>query len=89
MSLKNSSSSRPLPFFTQLEARVKQVDSLLCVGLDPHFKELFPAEDNSQEAKSEEEKCDAAFSFCKTLIDATGMYLCIYLFIHSYILVYI
>ena len=29
-----------LSFFTQLEARARQIDSLLCVGLDPHPEDL-------------------------------------------------
>jgi hypothetical protein len=44
------------------------VNSLLCVGLDPHLSELFPL----AAPTSEEERCDAAFTFCKTLIDVTG-----------------
>jgi uridine monophosphate synthetase len=46
-------------FFSLLEKRVKQADSLLCVGLDPHAKDLpefTPA---------------AARKFCLDLIDAT------------------
>ena len=61
-------------FFTKLEARCQEIDSLLCVGLDPHLKELFPDKSESEmESLEEETKCDAAFSFCKTIIDATGM----------------
>lgn len=61
-----------LTFFEKLEARVEKVNSLLCVGLDPHLSELNPDGD------SEEERCDAAYTFCKTLIDATGRgcYIC-------------
>lgn len=55
-------------FFEKLEDRVSKVNSLLCVGLDPHLSELFP----SAPPSSEEERCDAAFTFCKTLIDVTG-----------------
>jgi uridine monophosphate synthetase len=60
-----------MSFFSKLEARVDLVNSLLCVGLDPHFKELFPSTVKPEDV-SEEEKCDAAFTFCKTLIDATA-----------------
>ena len=61
-------------FFDKLEARVAAVDSLLCVGLDPHSKELFP---NGMEGITEEMHADAAFTFCKTLIDATGACSCV------------
>jgi hypothetical protein len=57
-------------FFSKLEARIAEIDSHLCVGLDPHIKELFPNGDGN--SKSEKERCDAAFSFCKRIIDATG-----------------
>ena len=60
-------------FFERIEARSKAIDSLLCVGLDPHLKELFP---NKSEIEllsiDEEHKCDVAFTFCKSIIDATG-----------------
>ena len=64
-SMSNSES-----FFSKLETRIAEIDSHLCVGLDPHIKELFPAGDG--DSKSEEERCDAAFQFCKRIIDATG-----------------
>ena len=67
----SASQSESISFFSKLEARIKEVDSHLCVGLDPHINELFPNGDGYD--KSEEERCDAAFTFCKTLIDATGM----------------
>jgi orotidine-5'-phosphate decarboxylase len=57
-------------FFSKLEARIAQVESHLCVGLDPHMKELFP--DGDGHTKTEEERCDRAFEFCKRIIDATG-----------------
>ena len=41
-------------------------NSLLCIGLDPHESELV-----NTEGKSDSEKCDAAFTFCKNLVDAT------------------
>lgn len=63
-----------LSFFAKLEARVKEIDSLLCVGLDPHSKEI--VEDPS--ATTPQEKCDAAYTFCKTLIDATLPYAACY-----------
>jgi len=62
-------------FFGKLDARVESANSLLCIGLDPHMKEVFP---EGWEDKSEEEKCDAAYTFCKTLIDATAPYAACY-----------
>ena len=46
-------------FFARLEGRARQIDSLLCVGLDPHPQDLgaFTA--------------DAARAFCQRLIEAT------------------
>jgi hypothetical protein len=58
-----------MSFFAKLEARVKAINSLLCVGLDPHEKELFPL---GTEGVTEEQKSAAAYKFCKKLIDATG-----------------
>jgi len=51
--------STPLPFLKQLEARARAVDSLLCVGLDPH-PDLLP-----------ENTAKAAYEFCKRIIDQT------------------
>jgi uridine monophosphate synthetase len=47
-------------FFSRLEARVRQVDSLLCVGLDPHVAELSSP------------TVEAARAFCLRLVDATA-----------------
>jgi uridine monophosphate synthetase len=63
--------SPSLSFRDKLEARVASTNSLLCVGLDPHEKELFP---EGWQDVSDDAKCDAAFTFCKTLIDATIPY---------------
>jgi len=46
-------------FFDRLTARVRAVDSLLCVGLDPHKSEL------------QEDSAEGAFQFCAKLIEAT------------------
>jgi hypothetical protein len=46
-------------FFDKLTARAKAIDSLLCVGLDPHAAQL------------EQKTARGAFEFCKKLIDAT------------------
>jgi hypothetical protein len=71
-SLEEDSMSDSQSFFGKLESRIAQVDSHLCVGLDPHIKELFPEGDGH--SRSEEERCDRAFEFCKRLIDATGKF---------------
>jgi len=68
---ESSSSS----FFTKLEARVSQVDSLLCVGLDPHGAQILGAD---YATATESQKCDAAYTFCKTIIDATLPYAACY-----------
>jgi uridine monophosphate synthetase len=47
-------------FFTRLEERARMVDSLLCVGLDPHPADL--SEDSAREARD----------FCLRLIEATA-----------------
>lgn len=46
-------------FFDRIAQRAKDINSLLCVGLDPHY--------NADKENSAEE----AFAFCKTIIDAT------------------
>lgn len=38
-------------YFDKLEARVKQVNSLLCVGLDPHSAQLPEGERNAKVSK--------------------------------------
>ena len=48
-----------MTFFSVLEERIKEVDSLLCVGLDPHPKDL------------PEQTGQAARSFCLQLIEQT------------------
>jgi len=53
-----------MSFFQRLQARVDQVDSLLCVGLDPH-PELLP-----------EASASAAAEFCLRLIEATADHVC-------------
>ena len=49
-----------MSFFSRLEARARAVDSLLCVGLDPHTAEL------------DAPTADAAKAFCLRLIEATA-----------------
>ena len=48
-----------MSFFSRLETRARQVDSLLCVGLDPHPQDL-PAQSGA-----------AARDYCLRLIEAT------------------
>ncbi len=74
ITLTMETSSTPQSFFKKLEKRIEEIDSHLCVGLDPHIKELFPGDDAvALASKTESERCDAAFTFCKNLIDTTGM----------------
>lgn len=53
-------------FFAKLRARIEAVNSLLCVGLDPHLAEL------------EEKNAAGAQKFCERLIDATKHVACSY-----------
>jgi uridine monophosphate synthetase len=53
-------------FIEKLEVRIARTNSLLCVGLDP---------DNISDCDA---PCDAAFTLCKNLIDATLPYACCY-----------
>jgi uridine monophosphate synthetase len=46
-------------FFDKLNARAKAINSLLCVGLDPHMKQL------------DDKTAKGALNFCKALVDAT------------------
>lgn len=73
--------SSPLSFRHKLEARIAAVNSLLCVGLDPHEKELnlpLSVLSASSSSKDDAVRCDATFSFCKALVDATAPYVCCY-----------
>ncbi len=49
-----------MTFFSQLEERARQVDSLLCIGLDPHPADL-PAQN-----------LEAVRQFCLRMIEATA-----------------
>ena len=55
-----------MAFFDRLAARSAAIDSLLCVGLDPHVAELQLSPD-----ATEQQRADAAYQFCKRIIDAT------------------
>ena len=65
-----------MSFFDLLNSRCVAINSHLCVGLDPHRAEL-----NVPASASDIEVSDAAFSFCKTLIDKTSPFAGAYLFI--------
>lgn len=54
-----SSDQRP-PFFERLEARARQADTLLCVGLDPHPRFLSAITG------------EAALAFCRRLVEETA-----------------
>lgn len=54
----------PTPFFARLGARAREVDSLLCVGLDPHPELVGSAESG------------AARAWCLRLIEATAAVAC-------------
>ncbi|GKY96892.1 hypothetical protein MPSEU_000648200 [Mayamaea pseudoterrestris] len=74
-----ASSSSQVSFLEKLNARIAETDSLLCIGLDPHESDLFPNEHASvANSLSSEVRCDAAFTFCKTIIDATIPYAACY-----------
>ena len=62
-------STRDMNFFERIENRCNKINSLLCVGLDPHLKELNLSE---SELENEEARCNAAYSFCTNIIAATG-----------------
>lgn len=57
--MKTKEVTNTLPFFDALKQRVDKVDSLLCIGLDPHVKQL------------PERTCEAAERHCLDLIAAT------------------
>jgi len=51
-------------FFQKLERRISTCHSHLCIGLDPHPGiDILPSDENPY---------DAAYTFCKTIIDATS-----------------
>ena len=47
-------------FFFNLESRAREINSLLCVGLDPHPEQLI------------ENKPQAALRFCRQIIESTA-----------------
>lgn len=66
-SLSKSPPTHPpsMNFFDIISARATQLQSLLCVGLDPHFEDLLILK---KEAESIE---DTTLRFCRKLIDDT------------------
>jgi uridine monophosphate synthetase len=63
-------------FFAKLEARCLEIDSVLCIGLDPHRNEIWREKSSSDPTPTQ--LADAAFTFCKTIIDATAPYAACY-----------
>jgi len=47
-------------FFSRLESRAREIDSLLCIGLDPHLDQLSDRDPQ------------AALKFCKGIIESTA-----------------
>ena len=72
MATKGLSSQVPvvISFHEQLVKRLQDVNSILCIGLDPHLNELFPNNESIPE-DNDELKCQVAYTFCKTIIEAT------------------
>jgi orotidine-5'-phosphate decarboxylase len=58
--------SSHINFFEKLEARVKAIDSLLCIGLDPHISQLSAP------------VVQAATEFCLNIIEQTHQYAAAY-----------
>lgn len=61
-----------MTFADRLAQRSTQIDSLICVGLDPDFRHLFPA----GEPTSTRDAADAVVRFNATVIEATAPYAC-------------
>ena len=61
-------------FAERLDQRMRAVDSLVCVGLDPDFDRLFP----DGEPASAAEAADTIVRVNRTIIEATGPYVCAY-----------
>ena len=76
-----------LSFVQQLEARVKEIDSLLCIGLDPHPQDLkaYAAtvkENSSRSASTNSAPTDTpsviALQFCQHIVEKTHPYAACY-----------
>jgi orotidine 5'-phosphate decarboxylase subfamily 2 len=69
--MNNPSSN--ISFFEQLQRRCREVNSHLCVGLDPHPSELsIGCAGKCGDEISEEERCNIAFDYCRRIIDGSG-----------------
>jgi orotidine 5'-phosphate decarboxylase subfamily 2 len=65
-----------MSFFERIGARSESINSLLCVGLDPHPSELGAYYDDADAGgdgvdRGEEVRAEAAYRFCARIIDAT------------------
>ncbi len=62
-------------FVGKLDKRIEKVNSLLCVGLDPHSSDIQGFYDTTEQGKNgtseEEAGAEAAFKFCERLINET------------------
>jgi uridine monophosphate synthetase len=56
-----------LSFREKLISRILTVNSILCIGLDPHSSELQLSSANATDT----EKCEAAYTFCERIITNT------------------
>jgi orotidine 5'-phosphate decarboxylase subfamily 2 len=56
-----------MSFFERIETRAKAINSLLCIGLDPHSSELNCCPTSATEV----DRAEAAYHFCVRIIDAT------------------
>ena len=89
----SSSAVSSLPFFTQLAGRCTAIDSLLCIGLDPHpqdvmayaskIKNTNAATTNTSKvattnAKATDNPADMALQFCLSLVEKTLPYAACY-----------
>ena len=59
-----------LSFEEKLIHRIDEIQSILCIGLDPHENEIFPLGDGIH-TKTDDERCEAAYIFCKNIIEHT------------------
>uniref|UniRef100_A0A7S3LI26 Orotidine 5'-phosphate decarboxylase n=1 Tax=Aplanochytrium stocchinoi TaxID=215587 RepID=A0A7S3LI26_9STRA len=60
-----------MSFFSVLEKRVKKVDSILCVGLDPHAADLENLKVSLPQQDQDIDDADLAFQFCNNLVQLT------------------
>jgi len=68
-----------MSFFERIAARSESINSLLCVGLDPHSSELGAHYDDDADGdcdrgggeEEERRRAEAAYRFCARIVDAT------------------